>query len=152
MSIFKPPVPERPATRLDVTSVPNSSDNSMSVIATGMRIVGDVESSGVIKVEGTIEGSIRGARQLLLGKSGAVHGDIHVVDAIIGGTVVGSIVASDRVEIQAASSVEGDIHTKSIVVFDGGMINGSVRMGDAAAAQSRNERDSVVASIQSIRS
>lgn len=126
MAIFNKPPSDRPVTRLDT---PNA-EPSMSVIGSGMRIVGDVESSGVIKVEGSIEGSIRGARQFLLGKSGSIHGDIYAADAVLGGTVVGTVVASDRVEIQGTSTVEGDIHTKSIVVFEGGIINGAVRMGE----------------------
>ncbi len=51
---------------------------------------------------------------------------------MIGGAVVGTIVADERVEIQGTSSVQGDIHTKSIVVLEGGVINGNVRMGEAA--------------------
>lgn len=126
MAIFNKPTPDRPVTRLDA---PNA-EPSMSVIGNGMRIVGDIESTGVIKVEGIVEGSIRGARQLLLGKSGAIHGDVYAVDAVLGGTVVGTVVASERVEIQGTSAIEGDIHTKSIVVFEGGTINGTVRMGE----------------------
>lgn len=106
----------------------------MSVIGTGMRIMGDVESNGTIKVEGVIEGAVRGARQLLLGRSGVVHGDIYAGDAVLGGKVVGAVVATERVEIQGTASVEGDIQTKSIVVFEGGSINGTVRMGEAAVA------------------
>jgi cytoskeletal protein CcmA (bactofilin family) len=130
MAIFNKPGSDRPATRLDAPGA----ESSMSVIGSGMRVVGDIESSGVIKVEGIVDGSVRGARQLLLGKSGAIHGDIYAVDAILGGTVVGTIVASERVEIQGTSSVEGDIHTKSMVVFEGGMINGTVRMGEPTSA------------------
>lgn len=113
---------------------PPADAGAMSVIGTGMRITGDVESNGTIKVEGVIEGAVRGARQLLLGRSGVVHGDIYAGDAILGGKVVGSVVATERVEIQGTASVEGDIHTKSIVVFEGGSINGTVRMGEAATA------------------
>ena len=36
-----------------------------------------------------------------------------------------------RVEIQATSVVNGDIVAKSIVVVEGGRINGAVRMDDA---------------------
>jgi cytoskeletal protein CcmA (bactofilin family) len=126
MAIFNKPATDRPTTRLDASGA----ESSMSVIGSGMRIVGDIESNGVIKVEGIIDGSVRGARQLLLGKGGTIHGDIYAVDAILGGTVVGTVVASERVEIQGTSSVEGDIHTKSMVVLEGGMINGAVRMGE----------------------
>jgi cytoskeletal protein CcmA (bactofilin family) len=112
----------------------------LSVIAAGMKIVGDIESTGVVKIEGTVEGAIRGARQLLLGRQGTVHGDIRAHEVVIGGSVVGTIVAEERVEIQGTSKVEGDIHTKSIVVLEGGVINGTVRMGETAVHDSKPDR------------
>lgn len=133
MSIFtKPSAEQRPSTRLDIAP----SDASISVISNGMRIIGDIESTGVIKIDGVIDGAVRGARQLLLGKTGTINGDIFAVDAVLGGRVVGTVIVSERVEIQGTSSVEGDIHTKSIVVYEGGMINGTVRMGDSAPSTS----------------
>jgi cytoskeletal protein CcmA (bactofilin family) len=132
MSIFnnKPSPDQRPSTRLDVAP----SDAAISVISNGMRVIGDIESSGVIKVDGVVDGAVRGARQLLLGKTGTIHGDIYAVDAVLGGTVVGTVITSERVEIQGTSTIEGDIHTRSIVVYEGAMINGAVRMGEGAAA------------------
>ena len=126
MSIFTKPTTERPAIRSDTSP----GEGGLSVIAAGMKIIGDIDSNGVVKIEGLVEGAIRGARQLLLGRQGTIHGDIRVQEAIIGGTVVGNITADERVEIQGTSSVQGDVHTKSIVVLEGGVINGTVRMGD----------------------
>ena len=96
-----------------------------------MRIIGDVETTGVVKIEGTIEGSVRGARQLLLGRSGVIQGDVSAQEAILGGRVVGTVVAAERVEVQSTSRIEGDIQTKSIVVIEGGILNGHVKMEDA---------------------
>jgi len=110
------------------------------VIAAGMKIIGDIESTGVVKIEGIVEGAIRGARQLLLGRQGTVHGDIRAHEVVIGGTVVGTIIADERVEIQGTSSVQGDIHTKSIVVLEGGVINGNVRMGENAVRDGARDR------------
>lgn len=139
MSIFTKPTTEK-------VLMPNHStqpDAGLSVIAAGMKIVGDIESTGVVKIEGVVEGAIRGARQLLLGRQGTVHGDIRAHEVVIGGTVVGTIVADERVEIQGTSSVEGDIHTKSIVVLEGGVINGTVRMGENAVRDgARDQRES----------
>ncbi len=135
MSIFNKTTGDRPMSRPD----PVSGETTMSVIGAGMRIIGNVETNGVVKVEGTVEGAVRGARQVLLGRSGVILGDIHAADAVIGGKVVGSIAATERVELQATASVEGDVNTRSIVVFEGGQINGTVRMGESvAAARSQN--------------
>ena len=132
MAIFtKQTTEQRPQMRADN----NSGDAGLSVIATGMKIVGDVETTGVLKVEGTIEGSIRSARQLLLGRQGQILGDVRATEAIIGGTVRGTVFTEERVEIQGTSTIEGDINTKSIVVLEGATINGNVRMGQQAVAQ-----------------
>jgi cytoskeletal protein CcmA (bactofilin family) len=104
---------------------------ALSIIAYGMKVHGDIDTSGVIKVEGTIEGTIRGARQVLVGRQGEVKGDVNAKEVVIGGKVDGTVHASERVEIQGTSSVNGDIYTKSIVVLEGGKINGTVRMDEA---------------------
>jgi cytoskeletal protein CcmA (bactofilin family) len=127
MSIFAKQSGERPMPRVEP---PNNYEGTVSVIGAGLKITGDVESSGVIKVEGTVEGNIRGARQLFLGKGGTIRGDLHASEIVLAGTVVGTVTASDRCEIQGSSAVHGDIYTKSIVVLEGAVINGTVRMGD----------------------
>jgi cytoskeletal protein CcmA (bactofilin family) len=126
MAIFNKPPNERPMIRSETP--PASAEGSASIIAPGMKVIGDIETSGVLKVEGTIEGSIRGARQVLLGRTGVIQGDVHADEAVLGGRVVGTVSAVERVEIQSTCRIEGDIHTKSIVVFEGGVINGGVRM------------------------
>jgi cytoskeletal protein CcmA (bactofilin family) len=112
---------------------------ALSLVGVGMRVVGDIESNGVVKIEGTVEGCIRGARQVLLGRQGEITGDVHARDVVIGGRVEGNIFASERVEVQGTSSVAGDIHTKSIVVLEGARINGTVKMDDSASDERRAE-------------
>ena len=104
----------------------------LSVIAPGMRVEGELVTDGVVKIEGTIVGSVRADQQVLVAKGGVVEGDIHTREAILGGEVRGSVLASERVEVQASSVVQGDIMTRRIVVHEGGEVNGHVRMGDPA--------------------
>ena len=134
MSIFKQPpnAPERPPIRLD-TPPTTGAEAGTSVIAPGMKVVGDLETSGILKIDGTVQGSIRGARQVMLGRSGVIQGDVQAEEVILGGRVVGTVTATERVEIQSNSVIEGDVHTRSIVVFEGGLLNGNVRMDIAGA-------------------
>ena len=125
-----------PVARPEVRSsanVGNSDAAALSIIATGMRIVGDIESSGVMKVDGRIEGSVTHARQVLLGRGANIKGNVAAEEVVIGGTVDGGIRAGERLELQATAVVNGDIEAKSIVVLEGARINGSVRMTDLAA-------------------
>ena len=105
-------------------------EGALSIIAAGMSVTGDVETNGVVKIEGTVTGSILGARQVLLGRQGEIKGDVNAREVVLGGRVQGNVRASERVEIQATSVVTGDIVAKSIVVVEGGRINGAVRMDD----------------------
>ena len=117
----------------DARSSNGQGDANLSVIAAGSKVIGDLECSGVLKIEGTVEGTIRGARQVLLGRQGVVKGDIETREAVVGGNVEGSIHALERVEIQGTAAVVGNIHTKSIVIREGGQINGAVRMDESPA-------------------
>lgn len=107
----------------------------LSIIGTGMRVVGDITAEGVVKVEGTVVGTVRAGRQVLVAKGGEVEGDILTREAIIGGEVRGAIRAEERVELQITSVVHGDIATRRLLVQEGGEINGVIRMGEGAVAE-----------------
>src|SRR5919202_156944 len=118
----------------DSKGAPLSGGNSLSIIAAGTRIDGNIETDGVIRIEGRVEGSIRAARQVLVGRQGEVQGDIHTREAVIGGKVEGTIVATERLEVQGTPVVIGEIDTRAIAVIEGGKINGTVRISDAREA------------------
>src|SRR5919106_3778146 len=119
----------------------NGGEGTLSIIAGGMRVVGDIETEGVIKIEGRVEGSVRAGRQVLIGRQGEVKGDITTREAVIGGKVQGTVSATERLEIQATSTIVGDINTKSIAVAEGGRINGTVRIADVSEATQRHHGD-----------
>ena len=118
-------------------------DAELSILAKGMRVKGELETKGVVKIEGHVEGSIRADGQVLVAKGGRVDGDIYSRQAVIGGEVHGAIYADERVEVQSSSLVVGDVTTPKIIVQEGGRINGSVKMANpkALSGQPKN-RDS----------
>jgi cytoskeletal protein CcmA (bactofilin family) len=117
----------------------SAAEAPMSIISSGMKITGDLECAGVVKIDGRIDGSVTGARQVLLGRGGAVHGNVVADEIVLGGVVDGGVVAAERLELQATAVVNGDIETKSIIVLEGARINGVVRMSDSSAS-SRSSR------------
>ena len=107
-----------------------------SIIAKDMAIMGDIETEGVVRVEGRIRGTVRAASQVLIGQGAQIEGDLHTREAVIGGDVVGSIHASERVELQNTASVTGNIHTPRIAVMEGGKVSGEVRIHEPTAVES----------------
>ena len=127
MALFSTPQEERPRPPAQ------RGEPGLSIIASGMRVEGELITDGVVKIEGSVVGSIRAEQQVLVAKGGTVDGDIHTQEAILGGEVRGAIYASQRVEVQATSVVHGDIATQRIMVHEGGEVNGRVKMGDPSA-------------------
>jgi cytoskeletal protein CcmA (bactofilin family) len=126
------------AAREGSRSVPREA--ALSVIATGTTIVGELNSDGVVKVEGTVMGSVRADRQVLVAKGGRIEGDVYTREAVVGGEIRGSILADERVGVQASSIIEGDITTQRILVHEGGEVNGHVRMGNPQALTQASQR------------
>ncbi len=108
-------------------------DARISIVACGMKITGDIESDGVVKVEGQVVGNVRAERQVLVARGGSIEGDVETAEAIVGGEVRGTVQATQRVEVQAGGSVHGDIATPRILVQEGGEVNGHLRMSSLVA-------------------
>ncbi|MFQ5678469.1 MAG: polymer-forming cytoskeletal protein [Gemmatimonadota bacterium] len=104
----------------------------VSVIGPGMEIVGDVKSDGTIRVEGHVEGSVKAAKSVVIGRDGVVDGDIETQDVVVAGRVAGTISADSRVELQESCRVEGDIRSRRIKLDEGGRVEGRLHMGSEA--------------------
>lgn len=105
----------------------------ISIIGPGMKVLGDCDTEGTLRIEGTVEGTVRAGKAVVVGKDGVVDGDIHTQDAVVGGRVNGSLVAESRLELQATCVVEGEIHARRIKLEEGGTVNGTVEIGDVSA-------------------
>ena len=105
----------------------------VSIIGPGMQIVGDCTSDGVVRIEGRVEGIIRAAKSVVVGKEGFVTGDIETQDLIVAGRVAGTITAKSRVELQATCHVEGDIRSRRVKLEEGGRVEGRLHMGTETA-------------------
>jgi cytoskeletal protein CcmA (bactofilin family) len=114
----------------EASNVQPGREGVISIIGPGMRVVGDCETEGTLRIEGTVEGTVRAGKAIVLGKDGVVDGDITTQDAVIGGRVTGSIVAESRLELQATCVIEGQIRARRIKLEEGGKVNGTVKVGE----------------------
>lgn len=100
-----------------------------SIIAQGCKFDGKVEVRGTLRIEGDFKGDIGTPESLVIGKTGVVHANCNVKNAIIGGQLFGNIVAENKIELQSGSHVEGDIKTKRLVIDEGVFFEGNCSMG-----------------------
>ena len=107
----------------------------ISIIGPGMRVVGDCETEGTLRIEGSVEGTVRAGKAVVVGKDGVVNGDIATQDAVVGGRVNGSIIAESRLELQATCVIEGQVQARRIKLDEGGKVNGTMQVGDVSASE-----------------
>jgi cytoskeletal protein CcmA (bactofilin family) len=107
----------------------------ISIIGPGMRVVGDCETEGTLRIEGTVEGTVRAGKAVVVGKDGVVLGDIATQDAVIGGRVTGTVLADSRLELQATCVIDGEIRARRIKLEEGGIVNGNIQTGEGRERQ-----------------
>jgi len=129
MAIFSNSAPEEGKTQFNRRK---GDGIPLSIVARDMTITGDMETEGVVKVEGRVNGKIRATSQIIISPGATIEGDLHTKEAVIAGEVLGTIRAADRVELQATAMVRGDIFTPRISVLEGGRVSGEVNMTDSA--------------------
>jgi cytoskeletal protein CcmA (bactofilin family) len=103
----------------------------ISIIGPGMKVVGDCLTDGTVRVEGTVEGSVKAGKAVVVGKQGSVIGDVQTQDAVISGRVTGTLVAESRLELQATCQIDGDVRTRRMQLEEGALLNGTVHMSEA---------------------
>jgi len=106
----------------------------ISIIGPGMKLVGDCETDGTIRIEGRVEGNVRAGKAVVIGKEGVVEGTVVTQDAVISGRLKGTLTSESRLELQATSRIEGEVHARRMQLEEGAILNGTVHMGERKAA------------------
>ena len=89
---------------------------------------GQFQFQGIARIDGGIIGDIVSDGTLVLGEGGRVEGTIRVAELIANGQIVGDVEASRRVVLSKRSNLRGNLLTPAVVIEDGALLNGTVRM------------------------
>ena len=95
-----------------------------SVIDSQLLVRGDITTEGTLRIDGRMEGSVRGADTVVVGASGVIVGDVEAREVIVAGTIHGSVSASERIEVQASARVHGDVSAPALALQEGGVVHG----------------------------
>lgn len=110
-------------------TTPEPDRGQTSILAQGCKFEGKVDVRGTFRVEGEFRGTIGTPENLVVGKTGVVHAECHVKNAVIGGQLFGNISADNKIELQSGSRLEGNIKTKRLVIDEGVVFEGNCSMG-----------------------
>lgn len=122
-----------------------------TLIGARMKIRGDLDFSGGLYIEGTVNGSIRatgdGDAVLTIADHGLVEGEIQAPVVIICGQLRGDVHASERIELGEHARVEGDIHYNVVEMAAGAMITGRLIHSPDAVRQLTGPEPNVLEAV-----
>jgi cytoskeletal protein CcmA (bactofilin family) len=121
-----------------VSSKTEGADNSCAFFGEGVTFKGSITAPERIVVHGTVEGDLV-ARDLLVGPSGTIKGNVKVDQADIQGKVLQNIEARVCLSLRKTGRIEGSAVYGDIEIEKGGVLAGEVssikgaeKSGDAA--------------------
>ena len=99
-----------------------------TLITQGVTINGTIKGEGVVQVEGVVEGEFNMVGAVIVAESGLVRGPITADVVRVAGQVEGNVTAREHMRLEPSGSIVGDVATASLVVEDGGILNGRSTM------------------------
>lgn len=88
---------------------------------------GELTFQGTLQIDGKYRGRISASGNLIVGRTGRVHSDIHVSTIIISGEVHGNVLAEKSIEIRVPGKVFGDIQAPTVIIHEGVVFEGVCR-------------------------
>ena len=106
-----------------------NNNSVVNIIGQGTSILGDINSNGDIRIDGTLKGSIKTEGKVVLGREGVVEGDVVCQNADISGIIKAKITVSNLLSLKETAKLNGDIVTNKLSIEPGAEFTGSCSMG-----------------------
>lgn len=107
----------------------SASATSNSIIGAGTTITGDIDTTGDLRIDGTLKGNIKSKAKLLVGPSGFIEGNVFCRQADIMGQVTGNLTTTDLLQLKGKAAVAGDIQAAKLLIESTVNYNGQCQMG-----------------------
>jgi cytoskeletal protein CcmA (bactofilin family) len=102
----------------------------MSVIGRGIRVVGNIEASVDIHLQGEVKGDLTCAT-LIMDEGSVIEGNVHAERARVSGRINGSIKTLE-LAVEASARIDGSVTYSRIRLVNGGTIDGKMTYRDEA--------------------
>jgi cytoskeletal protein CcmA (bactofilin family) len=111
-----------------------SGGSDMGLIGRGIEVSGDIFFSDQLRVDGKVDGKITSqGGTLVIGESGHIEAQVDVGTCVIHGALHGNLIAKTKVEIHKSGRVHGDLITPVLLVEEGAIFNGMIKMGQESS-------------------
>ncbi len=105
-----------------------------TIVSQGMRIEGELKSSGSIRIDGIVSGKIHTAHDLTVGPNAQIDADLIAANATIDGVVKGNITVKGTLAILGSAKVIGNLSCQTLSISDGAYFSGACKMAEPKQA------------------
>ena len=105
-----------------------------TVVGPSVKIQGDLNSEGNIKIEGQVSGKVKTSQSVFVIPGDKIAADVLAGNAMVGGEVVGNLKIAGHLILQSTAKITGDIACSILRVEDGAQFSGKCAMNGAAPA------------------
>ncbi|HOI32219.1 MAG: polymer-forming cytoskeletal protein [Bacteroidales bacterium] len=102
-------------------------------------IKGDIQSSGDIRIDGTVIGTLRSNGKIVIGQSGNVEGELVCQQADISGKVKASLQVEELTVLKATAIFEGELTTRKLSIEVGAQFSGKCEMKQTASDEKKQK-------------
>jgi cytoskeletal protein CcmA (bactofilin family) len=102
-----------------------------TVVGPSVKIQGDLNSEGNIRIEGSVAGKVQTTQSVHVGEAAKLAADMQAGNAIVAGEIHGNIKVTGNLILQATARVAGDISCTILRVEDGAQFSGKCSMKGA---------------------
>jgi cytoskeletal protein CcmA (bactofilin family) len=97
----------------------------------GTKVIGDIETTGNIRIDCDIQGNINAKAKLVLGSTADIQGNVMALNAEISGKVTGTIEIKELLTLRPTAIIDGDIIGGKINMETGATLNGKLKMDNS---------------------
>lgn len=127
-------VPSAPSNDPIVPVLP-SVDGQTTVISPNASWKGEIVAEGSMHILGKFEGDIRVRDDLFILDDASVEATVAAGTVTVSGKYNGTLNCNTRLEVLPSGRVRGEIYAPALVVHNGAIINGKVRMTQSSNAE-----------------
>lgn len=106
-----------------------------TILGRGTEFRGTLVSSGVVRIEGKLEGEINHSGELVIGESAVVIANVKAKIITVAGQVKGNVDCEGRLEIVPSGRLYGDIKVGHLVIAEGAVFQGVSVMRSSTGGQ-----------------
>ena len=103
-----------------------------SIVGSGTFFKGQIDVSGLLRVDGDFSGSLKTSGRVIIGRTGRADCTIDAATVVIGGVFRGTIYATEKVIALESAIIIGNIFAPRLIAESGVVVDGSMHIRGVA--------------------